>query len=344
MVGVRAAGRPRRSSRDGWDSGPRDFFILQRAFEAEAYARVPRIAAPTPQVATNLLRRGTPLISWEALSLDWPLFQQWLREILATFSRCLPRLNRQIRSPPIISDSVEQIRKAVRAVYLGCALPRSVAGNKAEREVYRLAIQFALRLFLCPQRANLSPLVKEELWTKAICPVCGGLPDIALLNQEQGARWLVCCRCDTRWLFKMEGCPYCSCTEPASLSYLTPEKERCRRYLCFKCSYCYCTDQTGSYGTDPEKEICRLYLCAECHHYLRTVNLNQPESQLPLYLLRWQTFKLDRQAHPRGYRSPTGMSSLFDLTVRTGQAAGGLPLRLGTHRLDVGNALPGAMW
>ena len=113
----------------------------------------------------------------------------------------------------------------------------------------------------------------QEAWYKRYCPVCGGGPDFAFLDKERdGARWLLCSRCDAQWLFYRLVCPHCGNDDQHSLAYLT--------------------DDTGLY---------RLYVCEKCRRYLKTIDLRKTEAEVLLPLERILTLDLDRQAHESNY-------------------------------------------
>ena len=115
-------------------------------------------------------------------------------------------------------------------------------------------------------------MVDQENWRRGFCPVCGGNPDIAFLDTERGARWLVCSRCDAEWVFQRLQCPYCGCTDQNALAYFTDDK--------------------GSY---------RLYVCEQCKHYLKAIDLRQAEEGVLMPLERLFTLDIDRQAQEDGY-------------------------------------------
>ena len=116
-------------------------------------------------------------------------------------------------------------------------------------------------------------LLKPESWRRGYCPICGGSPDFSFLEKEEGARWLMCSRCDTQWLFQRLECPYCGTQDQTALAYFTDDK--------------------GLY---------RLYVCDKCKGYLKTVDLRQAESGINIDLERLLTSDIDIQAQESGYR------------------------------------------
>lgn len=109
--------------------------------------------------------------------------------------------------------------------------------------------------------------------TSAKADICGGSTDFAFLDRENGARWLLCARCDTEWRFQRLQCPYCGTQDQNALSYFTAEE--------------------GLY---------RLYVCEQCKRYLKAVDLRQAKAEVLPPLERLYTLDLDRQAQEHGYR------------------------------------------
>ena len=103
--------------------------------------------------------------------------------------------------------------------------------------------------------------------------ICGGSPDLAFLEKEYGARWLLCSRCDSEWLFQRLRCPYCGTQDQGELAYFTDDTE-----------------------------LYRLYVCQQCQSYLKAVDLRQTEDETLLPLERVLTVDMDRQGREKGYR------------------------------------------
>ena len=114
----------------------------------------------------------------------------------------------------------------------------------------------------------------NERCKRGYCPICGGNPDFAFLDKESGARRLVCCRCDTEWLFQRLECPYCGNQDQNTLAYFT--------------------DDNGLY---------RLYICEQCKQYLKTIDLRQAKDEVMIPLERLFTLGIDAQAQEYGYGS-----------------------------------------
>lgn len=106
---------------------------------------------------------------------------------------------------------------------------------------------------------------------RPICPICGGEPNLALLEAERGARRLVCARCDSVWAYTRVGCPFCQSQERQT----------------------YFLGQGGLY---------RLYACPTCKRYLKTVGLRETGRHVEPAVERLLSVQMDLAARQEGYR------------------------------------------
>ncbi len=140
-------------------------------------------------------------------------------------------------------------------------------------------VQEALRPFLHRALDGARTLLEAEeegYWDWPRCPLCGGPPDLALLDGETGARHLVCARCDGRWRYRRIGCPYCGIRDPARLAYFQ--------------------------SLPPY----RLYVCEACGRYLKTVEAARLTRPFVPWVERAITAGLDLAARQAGYGTEEG--------------------------------------
>jgi len=133
----------------------------------------------------------------------------------------------------------------------------------------------ASRPFLWAHARVLAPLIDDQQWYRGRCPVCGGEPDLAALG-EGGRRRLLCSRCDTEWLYRRVGCPFCGNTDHRKLAYFTDDGE----------TY-------------------RLYVCEVCRRYIKTADQRECWRVLPLPVERVLTVGMDLAALEAGYEVGT---------------------------------------
>ncbi len=135
-----------------------------------------------------------------------------------------------------------------------------------------LAVGFALAPYL--QRAAEVILPKLDLseWTESHCPVCGGRPNLAVLESSRGARQLMCSRCNSLWNYARVTCPFCHSREEQK----------------------FFPSEDGVY---------RLYVCPACQRYLKTIDLRSMFREVQLPVERLLTVGMDLAAQEKGYRA-----------------------------------------
>ena len=256
---------------------PRLLEFYQRLWQIQSGAeqRIGTVRTGLKQEAINeRLERGRPLISFDKLALDRSLLKDIFTEVTATFADYpdlfgeLPQSLRKPKARPSLS------KKVAKAWFQGARLPATIAVDDASEYLLLEAIIHAtIRPFLVSYAKTLINSVDQERWRREYCPICGGKPDFAFLDKERGARWLLCSRCDSEWLFQRLQCPYCGTQNQNVLAYFTDDK--------------------GLY---------RLYVCEQCHKYIKAIDLRHTELEVQLPLERVLTLDMDRQAQEKGYQ------------------------------------------
>ncbi len=232
------------------------------------------ISTPSPlprQTVDEHIKKGVPLVSFVDMKLNWSKLYETCKKVI-DLSAVYPELFDEI--PQNLNQQVEHLLTpdVVKAWLGGSELPN--LPFKISTGFWRNIIQVTLTPVLMSYSRVFIEMVNQEQWRRNYCPICGGRPDLAILDKETGARWLVCSRCDTRWLFQRLECPYCGCKDQNALSYYTDEK--------------------GLY---------RLYTCEKCKCYIKAKDQRQNESEIFLPLERLLTLNLDEQAQKLGYFS-----------------------------------------
>lgn len=248
--------------------------LLQIQSEAKS-----RIIVAKPSLAEDLvrnqLREGIPILSFKDFSPDW-------HQVQTVFQQVVVWAAKDSEDPSVESESLRNIgrnrsllRKVAKAWYQGHLLTGIAMAEGVDDKLLTSVIAATLKPFLSAYSRLLLPEVNQELWRRRYCPICGGKPDFAYLDEERGARWLVCSRCDAEWLFLRLECPYCGTQNQDDLAYFTDEEE----------SYLY-----------------RLYVCEQCRTYIKVIDLRRAESEVLLPLERMMTLDMDVQAQEKGYR------------------------------------------
>jgi len=226
------------------------------------------------KIINERLESGRPLITFDELIIDWTLLNDTFAGVVAIFTDYsdlfgeFPENLKKSKPGPSLS------KRVVKAWFKKSRLSSTVKiDNSNEHLLLEAAIHATFRPFLVSHAEALIGSVNQERWRRDYCPICGGKPDFAFLDSEVGARWLMCSRCDAKWLFQRLQCPYCGSENQSDLSYLSNEE--------------------GVY---------RLYLCEHCHKYIKAIDLRSTGPEVPLALERILTLDMDRQAQEKGYQ------------------------------------------
>lgn len=223
--------------------------------------------------AKSFLSQGIPLLHTHDIPLKWETFAALYGKICEVAGRHRPDLSEHFQDlQSLLNDDPARVRELTMAYVREGKIADS--GLEQEREeLLAFVFNHALYPFLRSYADALYPLVEEQLWQRGQCPVCGGEPDLALLDDEAGGRHLICSRCDSQWVFPRIRCPFCNTVEPAHLSY---------------------------YASDDE--MYRVYVCRNCQRYLKTVDLRKTHHQVLLPAERITTVALDVLAREEGFR------------------------------------------
>lgn len=247
--------------------------ILRLQVEAKSRIAVPRPVMDEESISGRV-RQGTPIVSFEDLSLDWPLVQGLFRSMASVLAGYADHGSRDAAALESFASNESILKRAIRDWYQGKSLSSIATDGKVAGELLPATIQATLHPFLVVHSEAMLKMVDQELWRRRYCPICGGKPDFAFLDKERGARWLLCSRCDTEWLFQRLECPYCGTQSHDALTYFTNKQE-----------------------------LYRLYTCKKCQSYIKAIDLRKTSTEVLLPLERIVTANLDRQALEAGYKA-----------------------------------------
>lgn len=220
-------------------------------------------ARPSQEEIDERVGLGIIALKFDELHLDWD-------KVDDLFKRALEIIGEY--SSSIDAKSPIALRQIVQSWYNKQSFPH----DGMDEDIVTVAIHSAIKPFLARWAEELLPQIGQEKWRRRYCPICGGTPNFAYLEPENGARWLCCPRCDAEWLFQRMECPFCGNAEQKELSFFT--------------------DLDGRY---------RVYVCEKCKRYLKAVDLRTVSKDVAMPLEWINTLDLDRQACERGYKSGT---------------------------------------
>jgi FdhE protein len=249
------------------------------------------VTITTPHYSEDTTRarfaQRIPLLRPEEMAVDSETFSDLYQQVCRITAEHRPDLaHRFAELHSLLDDDPEKVR-TLASTYLekgtlmvsGEARGSFSADEIEQRELLNFVLTHALGPFLKAYAGALTPILEQQLgpdwdnhWQDGKCPICGGEPDLAFLDEESGARHLVCSRCDSHWLFPRIKCPFCSISEPEMLTY---------------------------FATDDK--VYRVYTCQNCQRYLKAVDLRRAGRRLLFPVERVTMVDLDVAARDKGY-------------------------------------------
>ncbi len=214
-----------------------DVLRLSRTPTASADPR-PLRGAATDEEIENKLRAGESLLTPSEPVLD---------EAFANRMAKIARLMKEAGVPGSGSflDALEAKNTPPDLPALAAALrardadtPQAAAEKLGlSPSLLRFAVTHALHPLLAPARKALADRIRQALWMRGWCPVCGLEPDAArLLAEPKGARVLHCPACGMEWRYKRISCPFCGNDEHARMKILFTDPHAPRRVsACLEC-------------------------------------------------------------------------------------------------------------
>jgi FdhE protein len=233
---------------------------------------------PEPEMRDAMASRwrlegGIPQLAFDQLGFDPEPFTHLVLQVMEVLHEHNPtwRVERADRM-------LEDLEALARDVFENWDTLTSPKPGSVEREAGEpwpahptsLAVGFALAPYLQRAAEVILPHLDLSLWAQGHCPVCGGRPNLALLDEESGARSLVCSRCSAEWTYARIGCPFCTSEERPI----------------------YYPSEDGMH---------RLYVCPACKRYLKTVDLRQARHLVLPMVERLLTVGMDLAARQEGY-------------------------------------------
>lgn len=217
--------------------------------------------------------QGLPLLSFSQVPLEAERFAELVSTITGVLRESNPALEGET-VPDSPAGCLTLARRRFAARQVGEEL--AIQGGGEEQSMASLAqvvVDLALKPYLEWAAEQVLPHIDQERWKRGYCPVCGGAPDFACLEENKGARHLVCSRCNSQWLYHRLGCPFCGSHDHTDLFYYTSEDE-----------------------------AHRLYICQACRRYLKVVDLRRVGRQVLVPVERITTVAMDVAARQEGYK------------------------------------------
>jgi FdhE protein len=213
------------------------------------------------------VQEGLPMLSFGQLPLEAERFSELASEVAALLEEHEPGL---VGQAPC-EDSASCLALA-RQRFDDMQAHSTESEDAGEATLAEVSVDLALNPYLEWAAEFVLPHVDQQRWRRKYCPVCGGPPDFSFLEEDAGARYLLCSRCSSSWLYHRLGCPYCGTSDHTQISY----------YL-------------------GEDSAYRLYVCQACLRYLKTMDLRGLGRKALFPVERVTTVAMDVAAHEAGY-------------------------------------------
>ncbi|MFQ5905263.1 MAG: formate dehydrogenase accessory protein FdhE [bacterium] len=183
----------------------------------------------------------------------------------------------------LVSDLEELSRRRFSGFIRGMASGKGSylrglpARTRIKKDTLRFTLESAATPFMSRLSSDVSKRVELSLWQRGTCPVCGRLPVIARLRQEDGARFLYCGFCTTEWRYPRLKCVNCGNEDQFTMRYF------------------FCEDDRGH----------RVDVCELCKRSIRTTDERVLGRAVVCEVENWVTSFLNDRAKREGYK-PTG--------------------------------------
>lgn len=124
------------------------------------------------------------------------------------------------------------------------AIAQLAAQAQVDPQVLGFVFENATRIILENRDRAWAALLEGFAWDKGYCPICGGSPMLARIEEGIPRRRLYCSRCGHAWQFSRVICPACGNDDQKTMTY-------------------YSVEDASQQST---------FACEHCKHYLVTVN------------------------------------------------------------------------
>ncbi len=230
-----------------------------------------------PQTETDLMRRkqGFPLLTAESLRLAPETMGPFLNGLTDLLIRHGHQGQEELAA---LKQALEEGQLDTAALFRACLerdrhpLDEQARATGVQPAMLEYLINTALSF--CLHRACEQGLsVATEGWNHGYCPLCGGLPAMGELCDQEGQMRLHCSSCPTAWPFPRIKCAYCGNDDNRHFEYFTAE---------------------GDAGY-------RVNICRKCSCYLKVLDARELGEGLPIEVEDINTLHLDVLAQQEGF-------------------------------------------
>lgn len=183
--------------------------------------------------------KGVPVTDREQLSRLGPMWRVAADRLLDPLAEGFPKIGSALDlTGSAIRDGSFSPDRFLTAAYAG-------KGEETDEIAGKIGVEPDVLVFVLTQIAKpvvekhsemLRPLIGKLSWDKGYCPICGSFPEISLLREKAGQRWLRCGFCSHQWRFYRSACPFCETQGPDNAEiFFVDGSEHERVEVCHKC-------------------------------------------------------------------------------------------------------------
>jgi len=225
----------------------------------------PKLAADT---AKARLKEGFYLVDFPKIKISRKFLDDTFKDICSVIEKYntleseeLERLKAKKASGELsLSELIENIATQNKEYFEKLSKKLSV-----KVEALLFIAENLVRPILILEAQRLQGKIKDDIWLRNYCPVCGNEPRMVRLERETGRRILECSLCYTQWVFKILECPFCGNNEQKTLKFFFLEDDSPYRVdICDKCKRYIKTVDERKLGEE-RKAILRVENIATIH-------------------------------------------------------------------------------
>ncbi|MDD4169300.1 MAG: formate dehydrogenase accessory protein FdhE [Desulfotomaculaceae bacterium] len=231
-----------------------------------------RFSKPAREVINAEQEQTMPLIKVYPPKVAAVDFFEVLHQVSGVIQKKRPDMSNELAKieAALPADPTERELFATQAFVPGINLLTNLKQDLPP-DTFGLLLNHTVKLFMPRYAQEIKNLRNFDQWLQGKCPVCGGRPSFALLDKEEGKRYLYCGLCEVKWRFNRLICPFCLNNE-------------------------------SQFFTVKGMEKYRVYFCDQCHGYIKTIDERRTgEADIDLFWEDIKTMQLDILAINEGY-------------------------------------------
>ena len=132
-----------------------------------------------------------------------------------------------------LQEEPERLTETISRIFIPGTDLTTCFKQELPPEALGLLFSHTVQIFMKQYVKKVTPALDLDHWNKGVCPICGGKPNLSLLEKDNNGKYLHCGYCDIQWRAKRLGCPFCP--SPDSRYLFIEDTEKYRVYVCEKC-------------------------------------------------------------------------------------------------------------